>query len=169
MFGEREVEIEWLFKNLGNGSVLDIGSNEATYIKRLVDDGHEVTQNDIRPMGDSLDTKKVMGDVRKLVSMEMGKFDNVLVISTLEHIGLEAYGNKADYVDDPFAEQLRTFKHCFTFMLEGGRLLLTVPYGKREMGGWFLVYDREAMDKLKNGRMILGETYFALDKKKDIY
>lgn len=162
MFGERAVEIPWLFKNLKEGSVLDIGSNESSYITRLVNEGRNITQLDIRPLNNVANTRKVVGDIRKKAIKDLGKFDNVLLISTLEHIGLKAYDSEADWKDSPALEQLRTFRHCMDFLKEGGRILLTVPYGKYENAGWVLTYDKDMIEEIKKRWKIINEIYFSL-------
>lgn len=166
MFGERSVELPWLFKNLKEGSILDIGSNESNYITRLVNEGRDITQLDIRPLNNKVNTRKVVCDIRKVTLQDLGKFDNILLISTLEHIGLKAYDNEADWKDSPTQEQLRTFRHCMEFLNDDGRILLTVPYGKYEHCGWLIVYDEDMIKGVKQGYKVLNETYFTLKKDK---
>lgn len=164
MVSEKSVEIPWLYKNLKEGSVLDIGSEESSYIKKLVNEGRKVFQIDIRLSNNDLNTKKITGDIRKITPEEIGQFDNVLLISTLEHIGLNAYTYKADWKDSPILEQLRTFRHCMEFMKDDGVMPLTIPYGKYEHGGWFLVYEKNMIEEIKKGYLVVNETYFTLKK-----
>lgn len=166
MFGERAVEIPWLLKNLKEGSILDIGSSESDYITRLVNEGRNITQLDSRPLNNNLNTRKIVCDIRKAIPQDLGKFDNVLLISTLEHIGLEAYDNKADWKDSPVQEQLRTFRHCVDFLNDNGKILLTIPYGEYKHEGWLIVYNREGISEIKKGYKTVDETYFTLKEEK---
>lgn len=69
-----------------------------------------------------------------------GDFDLIWCISSFEHFGMDntAYrpGSTADerIPDAALAEMMRILK-------SGGRLLLTVPYGKYEDHGWFRNFD----------------------------
>jgi len=168
LFGERQVEIPWLLKNLKPGSVLDIGSLGSAYIGELVKQERQVVRVDRKPLKDDLNTIKLQVDIREVYPGAIGTFDNVILLSTLEHVGLEAYGFKADWKENPFAEQLNTFKHCLNFCGNESILLLSVPFGKYENIGWALIYDRDMIKSLKHqvfqkfNTFLIKETYYTL-------
>ncbi|MBA7494130.1 hypothetical protein ES702_04703 [subsurface metagenome] len=164
---EREAEIPWFLSKLKKGSVLDGGSLESTYIKNLLERGHKVIRNDTRAFSCPFGTKVVIKDIFKLKSETLGKFDNVLLVSTLEHIGLKAYKNKAS--KNPLRKQNEALRHCFQFLKKGGKLLCTLPYGKFENGGWYFIYDEKMVNSLINGLNLKSKTYFTLSKEKKNY
>ena len=162
IFGERQVEIPWLLKNLKPGSVLDIGSRNSQYIKDLITQGRKIVRVDRLPLEKSYFTINLQADIRKIKPDDIGTFDNVILLSTLEHIGLEAYGFKADWEQTPFLEQLNTFKHCLNFCNNDGILLLTVPFGKFVSIGWQLIYNKQMINELKSQALVVKENYFTL-------
>jgi len=164
---EREAEISWLLSKIKKGSVLDIGSLESAYIQRLLERGHRVVRNDTRTFSCPFGTKVIIGDILKLKNDALGKFDNVLLISTLEHIGLKAYQNRAS--KNPFLKQQKTLRHCFHFLKKRGKLLCTLPYGKSEDGGWYFIYDEKMVNSLIKGLNLKDKTYFTLDRRKKGY
>jgi len=164
---ERSVEITWLMQNLTPGSVLDIGSAESKYIDFLLDTGRRVTLIDPRQQLFARATT-ITSDARNISPAQLGTFNNVVLISTLEHIGLGAYGLPAAH-GDPFEEQLKMLKHCMGFNSTQGQLLLSIPCGKYEHGGWYLVYDRDMLATIKQCGRLVSEQYWTLDHGQDCY
>jgi len=175
ILGERVIEVPWLFSMLASGSVLDIGCAESDYttelLKRQVS---ALTMVDIRDFPDMDDERvtKVLADIRELSVEELGQFDNVLCVSTLEHIALEAYGLEADYGTNstPFEAQKEAFQHIMSFVKKGGQCLLTLPYSKTyENGGWYLVYDADMLAALTEN-YDTKTTFFTLtDRENNVY
>lgn len=164
---ERDAEIPWLLGKLKKGSVLDVGSLESVYIQKLLEKGHSVVRNDTRVFSCPYGTKVVKGDILRLDPEDLGLFDNVLLISTLEHIGLKAYQNRAS--KDPFCRQIKTLRHCFRFLKRGGKLLCTLPFGKFENGSWYLIYDHKMVGILVKGLSLKSKMYFTLEEVKRTY
>lgn len=163
--GERIVEVPWFEKQLQTykGSILDIGSagTDLTEIRRQK---RYIVRVDRLFSAKSSDKYEVIipNDILKLTLKDLGLFDIVSLISTLEHVGLDAYGFK-DRKDDPWKEQIKALLHCSSFITEGGVVVLTLPYGKEEDGGWYLVYDRMRLSNLKDHFKVVKEDYFSLD------
>jgi SAM-dependent methyltransferase len=175
-WGERTVEVPWFLDKVKAGNILDIGCAESCYTHELIrkEGTTALVLNDIRNFSAHEDNKIVscvVGDSRKLSCEELqGPFDNVLCISTLEHIALEAYDQKKDYTNHPYTAQLEALDHMMGFLKEDGQLVLTVPYGAYEHGGWVIVYNKETIDKIKSKYKVVEETYFTLtDREKDIW
>lgn len=149
MVTERSVEIPWLVANLGKPKeILDVGSADATYIRELIATGAEITCVDTRdftaPPSNMGHLWKWIGSAAELPAEWTGRFDLVTCVSVLDHIGLDAYGNAAD--DTLLA---RTVAELARVTAPGGRLLLTVPFGRDHVtthpGGGQRVFNMPAL------------------------
>jgi len=129
---ERAVEIPWvLARYAGERRVLDVGTvfAEPAYVAGL----HELEIPDLVTV-DLAAGATVVADVRDL-PFEDGRFDLVLCVSTLEHVGRD---NAVYDVDAPRdqagdAAALRELRRVLT---PDGRLLVTVPTGVDDDQGW---------------------------------
>jgi len=92
-------------------------------------------------------------------------FDVIWCISTLEHFGMDIATYNEDFTLD---DQLpaRALRAMLRILKPGGRILLTVPFGRYENHGWFINYDaahwRALIDHVRNQARI-SEWYFAHD------
>lgn len=68
-------------------------------------------------------------------------FDLIWCISTLEHIGMNNTGYTTDFAQDQDMDR-QALQRMMDLLVPGGRLLITVPYGKAEDHGWLRNYDR---------------------------
>jgi len=141
---ERSVELPWLIAHIGTPKrLLDIGSADATYLGILYELCRELYLCDTRPFQPPVPAQKHVGSAHQLPSWWQG-FDLVTCVSTLDHIGLDAYGNTVDETLLPavVAEIERV-------LAPGGRLLLTVPFGRpqvtRHPRGGQRVFDEEGL------------------------
>lgn len=101
----------------------------------------------------------VRGDVTHM-PFEPCFFDVVTAVSTLEHIGLERYGDHGDSRGDRKAVEEIT-----RVLKPGGRLLLTVPFGRRGVAKWKGVnlhraYDWTAVRDLVQGLDIVHSRFY---------
>ena len=136
---ERVVEIPWVLSRLGGGSVLEVGyaNAEPAYVAALLRADVE------RLVGVDLAAREVAGmetvvaDVRSL-PLEGGSFDQVLLVSTLEHVGAdnEVYGIEGVALDGQ-AARLEALRELRRVLRRRGRLLVTVPLGEPGDHGWF--------------------------------
>ncbi len=134
---ERVVEIPWILSRLHPGVVLEVGyaNAEDAYLAALVHAGPD------RLVGVDLAEQAIDGiesvtaDVRSL-PFDAATFDQVLLVSTLEHVGADntIYGQTAD--DDPGA-RATALTELRRVLKPGGRLLVTVPLGEPGDHGWF--------------------------------
>ena len=107
------------------------------------------------------------GDIRHHTANELGKFDNVLLVSVLEHISLPAYGQTKDWAGSPREEQLKAFRHCMSFVKPGGRMICTMPHTTKEEEKdpkFSLRYNRSMLDDLYDGFKLIDEKLFILTK-----
>lgn len=153
-FDERVVEFPWLFGQGLQGRVLDAGSalNHEHVLDRFlpqVEDLHIVT---LEPEALSFTRRRVshvFADLRDL-PYRHAYFETVVCLSTLEHIGMDntLYGVVGPRADDPEREMCKAIRELIRVTAPGGRILVTVPYGRREDHGWFRQFDRREVEAL---------------------
>jgi SAM-dependent methyltransferase len=155
---ERVVEYPWALRRIAPGRLLDVGStlNGAANIERLRAVGvREVAYlnpyRDDGYMSDAHGVSYVRADVRDHW-LAPGSFTQVTCLSVLEHVGCDntRYGGPAT---DPAStatgrEQARAeaMAALRRLLAPGGRLLLTVPFGRAEDHGWFEQLDARALE-----------------------
>lgn len=124
--------------------VLEVGCAEANWIdpmKAARPDLH-ITGIDVRTCQREKADALIVGDVLTH-DFPPSRFDAVVFISSLEHIGLGAYGDPLDEDGDTKAIQ-----RAWTWLKPGGLLYADVPYGRFEVkkGKW-RVYDQRAVER----------------------
>ncbi len=94
----------------------------------------------------------VFGDMRDMRDMPFrdGWFDSAISLSTFEHIGTDnsRYGVDAAAAQDPDREMALAAGELRRVVRPGGRILVSVPYGRREDHGWFRQFDAEDVERL---------------------
>lgn len=154
-FSERVVEFPWVLGQAPAGRVLDAGSalNHRHVLDRLlprVEELHIVTLAPEDQAFTELGVSYLYADLRDL-PLRDGAYDTIVSISTLEHVGMDntAYGAKgASAAPDARAELRRAVGELRRLLAPGGRLLVTVPYGRREDHGWLRHFDSADLDDL---------------------
>lgn len=168
MWGERTVEVPWLLSRVKEGTALDVGAAESCYTMDLFEQGvSHLVMNDIRHIDALQDDERaecLVGDIRKIHPDDTGLFDNVLCISTLEHIALEAYDQPREVPQNwsAYYPQREAFHHMMKFLAPDGQMLVTIPYGKYEDCGWVIVYDEGMINELKHHYNVIEETYYTM-------
>ncbi|MBZ5544193.1 MAG: class I SAM-dependent methyltransferase [Acidobacteriia bacterium] len=159
---ERIVEVPFVHRNLPypfRGRLLDVGYRESEIIYETASLGFETWGIDIRPpLAEYPGVRYVQGDVIKY-PFEARSFDVVILLSTVEHIGLMAYGNTAK---DPEGD-LHALQAVHRILKPTGRLILTVPFGRRGGKDWYRVYDHQALRELlsRSGFSVETEDYWS--------
>jgi SAM-dependent methyltransferase len=153
-FDERVVEYPWLLSRRLGGRVLDAGSvlNHRHLVERVRPQVSELTIVTLAPEPvafTSLGVSYLYGDLRELPFRD-GWFDEVVCLSTLEHVGMDnaVYGASAPRAEDPRAEAGAALRELLRVVRPGGRVHLSVPYGRREDHGWFRQLDRDDVGDL---------------------
>ena len=145
---ERVVEVPWVLSGLlPTGRVLEIGYAfaETAYLGALLRSGIELVGADLatREVGG---LEAVEADVRALPFPDRS-FDQVLLVSTLEHVGADnaVYGLEGE--QDPEA-RLLALRELRRVLRGDGSLLVTVPLGEAGDYGWFRQEDVRGWNRL---------------------
>lgn len=167
-FDERVVEYPWLFSRQLSGRVLDAGSvlNHRHLIETLLPRIEDLTIVTLAPEPSaftSLGVSYLYDDLRAL-PLRDDWFDEVVCLSTLEHVGMDnaVYGAVAPRAEEPRAEAAQALRELLRVARPGGRIHLSVPFGRRQDHGWFRQLDREDVDDLLSRAGVVGheETAF---------
>lgn len=154
---ERVVEYPWLFSRLpsGNGNLLDAGSalnfdfllnskllrTKNIYISTLAPESYFSPEKN---------RSYIFEDLRDCCFKD-DFFDFIVSISTIEHIGLDntviytTDQTKNENNPDSYIEAITEFKRI---LKPGGKLFLTVPFGKHKNHEWFQVFDARMVDSI---------------------
>jgi SAM-dependent methyltransferase len=154
---ERVVEYPWALAQRLRGRVLDAGSalNHSHLLERLLPRVERLHIITLAPEPESFverGVSYVFCDLRDLPYRD-GYFDQVVSISTLEHVGMDnsRYGDPAPAADQPVLEVRRAVQELCRVTRAGGRIVLTVPYGRHEDHGWFRQFDAADVTELVDG------------------
>jgi O-antigen chain-terminating methyltransferase len=164
---ERCIEIPWAISCYGGEErVLDVGyaNAENRYLKELLSlsvpelYGLDVVSKDVDGI------IPIKGDIRR-TSFPDNFFDLILCISTIEHIGKDNSIYFEDYNNADARGDYNAIKEMRRITKKGGRIVLTVPYGKLHDYGWFTHYDdRRWNDLIRfSGCRRLREDFFIYD------
>lgn len=85
----------------------------------------------------------IYDDLRNLMLRDEW-FDAITCISTLEHVGMDntlLYTNDDQHKESSNTDYLKVVQELKRILRPGGKLLITVPYGKYENHGWLQQFD----------------------------
>lgn len=161
---ERCIEIPWAMSCYnGEHTVLDIGYAHAEdrYMSAL--SALRVPELfGIDKVGKRVENMKtVTGDIRSTPFRD-NTFDFIFCISTIEHIGKDNsiyYAAEERLSDDGDIAAIREIRRV---LKQGGKAVITVPYGKSVDYQWFKQYDGQGWDRLKqaSGLQAIYEDYY---------
>jgi SAM-dependent methyltransferase len=154
---DRIIEEPWAVSSVRPGErVLDVGSATSRYLRDLPPTCR-VYALDLRPTPPQPGLGIVQGDVL-LAPFAAGSFDVITCISTIEHVGLDVYGQRHDVFGDEVA-----MRHLRKLLRPGGRLLLSAPFGRRTVSAWLRVYDRPSFARISRGFRVLSRRFYRRD------
>jgi SAM-dependent methyltransferase len=147
---ERIVEVPYVLRALATldegASILDVGAAESTLAVSLASLGYRVTALDIRPYPFTHPSlHAVLAPIQDWDENE--SFDAVVCVSTIEHVGLGAYGEPrgANGTD------LAAMRRMRELTKPGGLLVLTIPVGGTSVDEIQRTYDRAGLEALLGG------------------
>jgi 2-polyprenyl-3-methyl-5-hydroxy-6-metoxy-1,4-benzoquinol methylase len=131
--------------------ILDVGCCESTVSISLASLGYRVTALDPRPYPFhhpmlTVETKPI----ERFVDDE--GFDMIILLSTIEHLGVGAYG-----LDDLERLDLVAMRHLRTLLRPGARLVLTTPFGIPSVNSLERTYDVAGIRQLIAGFELVDE------------
>jgi SAM-dependent methyltransferase len=144
---ERVVEVPYTFRALSrvpaDAKVLDVGATESTVCLSLATLGYDVTAIDPRPNPLSHERlQTVVGEIEEWTPET--KFDAVVCLSTIEHLGTGEYGvHTADQRAD-----LKAMQRMHELTKPGGVLVLTTSVGPASITESHRTYDQQGLDEL---------------------
>lgn len=150
---ERIVELPFAMGALSRlepgARILDIGSAESTFPLSAASLGYRVTAIDQRPLAYSHPNLESHATLLEDWDGPSELFAGVFLISTIEHVGLGAYG------EDPYGDpehgagaDLAFLQRAGTLLSPEGLLVLTVPCGTRDRTDLERTYDEESLNTL---------------------
>jgi len=152
LVNERIVEQPFVFEALAAlarpARILDVGGSESTVGLSLATLGHEVTTVD--PRGYPLKHPNLTHKACRLDELPApdAAFDAAVVLSAVEHFGLEQYG--LDAVDERL--DVKALERLRELVKPGGLLVLTVPFAAQATVDEFQrVYDEAGLAELLRG------------------
>lgn len=159
---ERIVEVPFAMAALGRlkpgAAILDIGSAESTFPLSAASLGFHVTAIDPRPLPYSHPNLESHAVLLEAWDAPAGSFDAAFLISTIEHVGLGAYGERpyggsehGAGADAAFLERVRRL------LSPDALVVLTVPYGTRAITELERIYDQGSLSELLSGFEILEQ------------
>jgi hypothetical protein len=126
-------------------SVLDVGGSESTVGLSLASLGYRVTTVDPRPSPLSHpQLRQVASTIEDWEEEE--RFDASILVSTIEHIGIGAYGLPASEDAD-----LTAMSRVRDLTKDEGLLVLTTPYGRSAVEEHQRIYDNDRLQSLLEG------------------
>ncbi|MEM3618223.1 MAG: class I SAM-dependent methyltransferase [Candidatus Bathyarchaeia archaeon] len=146
---ERNTEYLWLWDVLElEGRILDVGCCESRLAETLAELGvfSEVWGIDIRPYPTGR-FRFLQEDIRR-TSLPTEYFDQIVAISTLEHLGMNCYGNK--WLDPVHGDRMAILE-MYRILKHRGYMYITLPYGNSLGNYWIRYYNKNTLNNLLFG------------------
>lgn len=158
LFNERVVEYTLVLRALrASGLVLDLGCSSSRFPVELASLGYRTVAVDRRPYPfRHPNLTFVHADLTSL-PFRSQSFDAVTAVSTIEHVGIAAYGESA-----PVPDGDRTaLEEAARVLRLGGQLLLTVPFGRERVTEKHRIYTYDALQQRRPpGLFSVSEQFF---------
>lgn len=149
---ERVIEYPWFFSRLPDppAKILDAGStlNHDYVLKRLSNYDLSIATLAFENYSNANHPSYVYCDLRETV-FRSNLFDMVACLSTLEHVGMD---NTMLYTTDQAKKEhdssayVEVLEELIRITKPGGRILITVPFGKKRDMGWQQVFDSKMIE-----------------------
>ncbi len=158
---ERIVEVPFALMALSRlaagARLLDVGSAESTFPLSAASLGYEVTAVDPRGLPYAHPRLHTLAGRFEDLPTPEARFDAVFLISTIEHVGLPAYGVTPRGPVEPGAGADRELlaRVRGELLADDGIVVLTTPYGARAVDDFERTYDDPALTALLDGWTVL--------------
>jgi len=156
-WSQRVVEYPWVLRQLRvfvprGARVLDVGCSESVHSHVLPYMGYGVWGLDINDYPyKPRQMVFVKCDVHD-TGLPSNFFDAIVVVSTIEHIGLPVYGQVGFDIDG----DVKAIEELRRILKPGGYLIITTPFAGRE----FRIVPGERLKLLKRGFEVIVEEFF---------
>ena len=164
---DRAIEYPWMIENikLKSGKLLDVGSTAGRLLADFLPDSVEIYCLNLNPKKiENNRIKVITGDIRKTDFLP-DYFDYITCISTLEHIGVSGrYGS-----DDDRRGDIKAMEEIKRILKPGGELLITVPYGIKDVLPINKLYNKERLNILLNNFYIIEQTFIKYNQRWGIW
>jgi Methyltransferase domain len=154
---ERIVEYPWFFSRLlaGPGRLLDAGStlNSRTLLDHPKLQDKQLQICTLAPEDECFWERGIsylFDDLRKLPYRD-GWFDQIVCLSTLEHVGMDntlLYTGDAGKKEAQLRDYLLAVAELKRVLKPGGTLYASVPFGRAANHGWFQIFDQAKIEEL---------------------
>jgi SAM-dependent methyltransferase len=152
---ERIIEVPFVFTELAvhkkNLKILDFGCSESWLAISLASMGHHVYGIDLRDY--PWQHKNLVFKKQNILALNQKDFDIIIAVSSLEHVGLGAYGEGHD---ENALKQV--INKIYKLLKKGGKFILTVPVGKPFTDRFMRSFTPDEIESL------LVSTGFSLEK-----
>lgn len=155
---ERIVEYPWLISRLSDKPIdlLDAGStlNFDFILAHPTFKQKRIVIYNLSPETtfSSSQVSYIYGDLRETI-LKSEYFDVITCISVLEHIGMDntgIYSDDASYKESAPSDYQQALSEFRRLLKSGGKLFLTMPYGRYENHGWFQQFDEVMVSNVIN-------------------
>ena len=137
-------------------NILDVGSSGSVLPTILAALGNRVVCVDVREWPVTWPNLKFVKCDLAEVDFAMESFDVITLISTIEHVGLGAYGDKVDVDGD-----IKSMAMFRKYLKPKGLMIITVPFGKPSiLYPSHRIYDSSRFWRLTSGFSILDKGFF---------
>ena len=160
---ERIVEYPFVLRHLNlakGGLILDVGCGSSYFPPILASLGYNTYGIDVEDY--PVETPSftfVRTDVRR-TGFQDRFFDRILLISTMEHIGIKQFGTPG--LEDAGADR-QAMRELIRILKPGGKILMTAPFGKfgRVIRNYQRFYTTDSLGLLLDGLSLETEEYYA--------
>ncbi|MBU1663623.1 class I SAM-dependent methyltransferase, partial [Patescibacteria group bacterium] len=143
---DRYLEYPWMLENIKiiSGKILDVGSTASDMLYNFLPKEVEINSIDLNNKEIKNNAIKFsIGDIRQTIYPE-NNFDVITCISTLEHIGVAGRYNS----DDDQNGDIKAMLEMKRILKPNGFLLITIPYGLRDVLPINKLYNKERLEIL---------------------
>ncbi len=154
---DRDLEYPWMLDNINisKGKILDVGSTACDLLYNNLPNAIEINGINLnKQKNNNQNIKLKTGDIRK-TDYSDNYFDIITCISTLEHIGV---GGRYNSDEDENGDK-KAMNEMHRILKTDGILLLTVPYGEKDVLPINKLYNKERTDKLFEQFNIVEKKY----------